>query len=56
MDLDLILGIGVIVGSSLLMVVLYAWSVRRIEIIHRKRLVGLRAIEREFRNRRGSDG
>lgn len=55
MNLDLLLGIGVILGSTVLMLVLYAWSVRRIETIHAKKLSSLRTIEREFGKKRGGN-
>jgi hypothetical protein len=55
MDQTTILGSGMILGCAALLAIIYVWSVRRIDTIHRKKLHGLRRIREEFGNGRAAD-
>jgi hypothetical protein len=52
---DTILGVFIIVGAITAVLLLYVWSWRRIETIHRKGPMNLRQIQKELRHGRGPD-
>jgi hypothetical protein len=55
MSVEMMVAAFVILGATALMVILYAWSARRIETIHSKNLTSLRQIKREFSGGRERD-
>jgi|GEM_PF-4874387 len=55
MNFDIVAGTLVTIGALLTVIILYVWSARIIETVHRSRHMSLRQIKEELRNGPGAD-